>query len=38
MTKTEKIKFAYLISYVVTLIVGLVIFALFKQISIAILE
>ena len=31
MTKSEKIKFAYLISYVVTMIVGLVLFALFKH-------
>ena len=31
MTKQEKIKFAYLISYTVTIIVGIVLFALFKH-------
>ena len=31
MTKVEKIKFAYLVSYVVLLIVGIVLFAIFKH-------
>ncbi len=31
MTKTEKIKFAYLVSYVVLLIIGIVLFAIFKH-------
>ena len=31
MTKKEKIKFSYLISYTVILIIGIVLYALYKQ-------
>ena len=35
MTKVEKIKFAYIVSYVVLLIIGIVFFAIFKHTDVA---